>query len=270
MAADDQGMDQTQGRVSVLHDRTLLAVAVLTLVNTAGFVVAEVTDATFPPALTWVLTPIIIGLTARLSLRVKPDPGASTMVRHFWPAVAIGLMAFCLITTLRFVDAIGVVGVSLVPIADVSHAVGAVVMTTLVFLLPLDHRTKGRGTAHWLDVGTLMVAAGILLYHFASPAATSRLSLLAVLGAGLAGVYVAAKVALAGVQWMSRRAMYSLGAAVIIGGTGSAVSLLLPVSLNLNPLALLLPLAALAAALSAHFQAVDTAATARPRLAPTA
>jgi diguanylate cyclase (GGDEF)-like protein/PAS domain S-box-containing protein len=243
-------------------DRTFRALIVLTLVNTVGFIVAVTWGPPWPPALSWLLAPIIIGLAARISRRVKPDPAASAAVRRYWRWTTAGLMVFSAATAIRFVDAIGV-GVSLFAFATVVHTIGAILMITPLLLLSMDRRTRLLTAGHWLDVGTLMVAAGILIYHFTASRAPDLFSLVAMMAAGLINVYVAAKVVLASVEWMSRRALYAIGAASVIGGLGSAGSMLLPAELNTNPLILLLPFAAFAAALSARLQIAGNQKAAR-------
>jgi diguanylate cyclase (GGDEF)-like protein/PAS domain S-box-containing protein len=252
---------------------TFRTLTVLTMLNTVGFGVALAVGPSWPPALSWILPPVIIALAFALSRRVRTGPGAPAAVRRYWRTTTFGIAVFCGVTTLRLVDAM-VGGGPFVPISVAGHVVGGVLMTAPLFGLPLGARTRGEKAALGLDVGTLMVAAGILIWHFAALPALDEphrsvgrvLSVIAIMGAGISGVQLGARITLAGVESVSRRALYWIGASAVIGGLGSAVCLLLPLGLSVNPLVLLLPLAAYAAAVSARCQIVDSAAgAAAPR-----
>jgi diguanylate cyclase (GGDEF)-like protein len=247
-------------------------ITVLTLLNTVAFGVAVSLDHPWPPAVRWLPLPIIIGLAAHLSRRVQPNPAAPPAVHRYWQISTAGLAVFAVTAVLRLVDAIGV-GLPLLPLSIVTHIAGGVLMTYPLVKLPLDTRGRRSNAGVLLDVGTLMIAAAVLILHFATMPLVGDgrldtrdlLSAGTILIAGLGTVHTNARIALTGVPWISRRALQSIGLSGVVGGLGSAVGLLLPLPMNTSILVLLLPLAAYAAAVSARFQLTEIGRAAEPR-----
>ncbi|MEU8814770.1 EAL domain-containing protein [Actinoplanes sp. NPDC048796] len=262
-------------RPPLFADRAFQAVTALLIVNVAAFLVQEGTGPLWPAPVNWLLVIAVIVPALVLCRRVQTDPGSAPVVRRYWRTVEVGISLFVGVTGLRVLAEAGVAG-WLLPASVVLHILGGVVLTWPLIGLPFSARDRTRMVGVWLDLGTLSAAAGLLVWHFAASAlfADGRvtvprvLAAATIMGAGLNGVYLAAKVVLAGVDSFARRGLYWIGASALIGGLGSAISFLHPHQPDGNLLLLVLPFAAFAAATGARTQVVDTAAGARSRRAP--
>ncbi|MEV6302682.1 EAL domain-containing protein [Actinoplanes sp. NPDC051861] len=267
-------MPDTPGRSPLLADRAFLAVTALTVLDVAAFLLQERIGRLWPAPVNWLLMIAVIVPTLVLCRRVRTDPASAPVVRRYWRRVQAGISLFVGVAALRILFESGAGG-WLLPASVVLHLVGGLVLTWPLVGLPLSARGRARRLGVWLDLGTLSSAAGLLIWHFAASAqfADGRvtpervLSAAVIMGAGLNGVYLAARVVLAGVDSFARRGLYWIGASALIGGLGSAISFLDPRQPDGNPLLVVLPLAAYAAAVGARMQVVDTAAGARPRRA---
>ncbi|MEU4562687.1 EAL domain-containing protein [Actinoplanes sp. NPDC023936] len=268
-------MPAPSARLPLFADRAFQAVTVLAILSVAAFLLQERTGPLWPDALNWLLLTALIGATLTLCRRVQTDPASAPAVRHYWGTVRTGITLFVGVAALRVLIALGAPG-WLVAVSVVVHVIGGLVLTWPLVGLPFSARGRARRVGVWLDLGTLTSAAGLLIWHFAASAqftdgrvTVSRVvSAVVIMGAGLNGVYLAAKVVLAGVDTFARRGLYWIGGSALIGGLGSAISFLHPHQPTGNLLLLVLPLAAFAAAVGARVQVVDTAAAARPRRAP--
>ncbi|MCO8274015.1 EAL domain-containing protein [Actinoplanes sp. TRM 88003] len=264
-----------QDRPPLFADRAFQTVTALLVVNVGLFLAQEHLGRLWPEPVNWLLVIAVIVPTLVLCRRVQRDPGSSPVVRRYWLTVRIGTSMFVVVAVLRALSGLGA-GEWLVPVSVVLHLVGGIVLTGPLVGLPFSARSRARKLGVWLDLGTLTSAAGLLIWHFAASAqfADGRVTgyrvfaAVVIMGAGLNGVYLAAKVVLAGVDSFARRGLYWIGASALIGGLGSAVSFLHPHQPQGNLLVLVLPFAAYAAALGARMQVVDTAAGARPRRPP--
>ncbi|MCY1136710.1 EAL domain-containing protein [Actinoplanes sp. Pm04-4] len=266
-------MPETPGRPSLFADRAFQAVTALLIIDVAAFVAQEHTGRLWPAPLNWLLMIAVIVPTLVLCRRVETDPGSAPVVRRYWLTVRIGASLFVVVAALRFLSELGAGG-WLVPVSVVLHLAGGIVLTWPLVGLPFSARSRARKLGVGLDLGTLCSAAGLLIWHFAAseqfaggqvtPARVA--AAVVIMGAGVNGVYLAAKVVLAGVDSFARRGLYWIGASALIGGLGSAVAFLHRQQPEGNLLVLVLPLAAYAAAVGARMQVVDTAAgERRPR-----
>ena len=262
-------------RPLLLADRAFSAVTALLIVNVSAFVLQEHLGRLWPDAVDWLLVVAVIVPTLVLCRRAQTDPASTPVVRRYWLTVRIGTSLFVVVAGLRILFEAGA-GAWLLPVSVVLHLLGGIVLTGPLVGLPFSARSRARKVGVWLDLGTLTSAAGLLIWHFVASGqfADGRvtgprvLAAAVIMGAGLNGVYLAAKVVLAGVDSFTRRGLYWIGASALIGGLGSAISFLHPHQPDGNLLVLVLPCAAYAAALGARMQVVDTAAGARPQRAP--
>ena len=247
----------------------------LVIVNVTAFLVQEWTGPLWPTPVNWLLVIAIIVPTVVLCRRVETDPESAPAVRRYWRTVKFGTSLFVGVAALRTLGELGAGGWVL-PVSVVLHALGGIVLTWPLVGLPFSARDRARKVGVWLDLGTLTTAAGLLIWHFAAADlfAGGRvtpgrvLAAAVIMGAGLNGVYLAAKVVLAGVDSFARHGLYWIGGSALIGGLGSAISFFHPHQPTGNLLVLVLPLAAYAVAVGARVQMVETAAGDRPRRTP--
>jgi diguanylate cyclase (GGDEF)-like protein/PAS domain S-box-containing protein len=263
------------GRPPLFADRRFQAVTALTVIDVVAFVLQEHLGRFWPSPVDWLLMIAVIVPTLLLCRRVQTDPASAPVVRTYWRTVRLGILLFVGVAGSRLLHEAGAGG-WLLPLSVVLHLVGGLVLTWPLIGLPLSARGRARTIAVWLDLGTLSVAAGLLIWHFvaSSQFAGGRitpagvLSAAVIMGVGLNCVYLAARVVLAGGDSFARRGLYWIGASALIGGLGSAISFLDPRQPDGNLLVVVLPLAAYAAAVGARVQVVDTAAGGRPQPAP--
>ncbi|MEV4349031.1 EAL domain-containing protein [Actinoplanes sp. NPDC049596] len=256
----------------IFADRAFQAVTALTVVDVGAFLLQEWAGRLWPAPVNWLLMIAVIVPTLLLCHRVRTDPASAPAVRRYWRTVQAGISLFVGVAGLRVLFELGAGGWAL-PASVVLHVIGGLVLTWPLVGLPFSAQGRSRMLGVWLDLGTLSAAAGLLIWHFAASAQFTDgrvtlprvLAAIAIMGAGLNGVYLAAKVVLAGVDSFARRGLYWIGTSALIGGLGSAISFLHPHGLGGNLLVLVLPLAAYAAAVGARVQVVDTAAGSRPR-----
>ncbi|MFC7531501.1 putative bifunctional diguanylate cyclase/phosphodiesterase [Actinoplanes sp. GCM10030250] len=268
-------MPYTPGRLPLFADRAFQAVTALTVIDVAAFLVQERTGPLWPAWVNWLLLIAVIVPTLLLCRRVRADPASAPVVRRYWRTAEVGILMFVGVAGLRVLSELGAGG-WLLPFSVVLHAVGGLVLTWPLLGLPFSARGRARRLAVRLDLGTLSCAAGLLLWHFVASAqfadgtvtVAGVLSAIVIMGAGLNGVYLAARVVLAGVDSFARHGLYWIGTSALIGGLGSAIAFLHPWQPGGNLLVVVLPLAAYAAAVGARVQVVDTAAGDRLRRAP--
>ena len=268
-------MPDARGRRPIFSDRAFQAVTALSIADVAAFLVQEHTGRLWPPAVNWLLVIAVIVPTLLLCGRVRTDPSSAPVVRRYWTSVQIGIRLFIGVAVLRILFELGAGG-WLLPASVVLHLIGGVVLTWPLVGLPFSARDRARRVGVWLDLGTLSAAAGLLIWLFVAAAqfdggrvtAAGVMSAVVIMGAGLNGVFLAARVVLAGVDSFARRGLYWIGGSALIGGLGSAISFLHPRQPDGELLVLVLPMAAYAAAVGARVQVVETAAVGRPRRAP--
>lgn len=268
-------MPETHGRPPLFADRAFQAVTALTVVNVVAFLVQERAGPLWPAPANWLLVIAVIVPTVLLCRRAQSDPASAPVVQRYWRTAKIGVSLFVVVAGLRVLTELDVGG-WLLPVSVVLHAFGGILLTWPLVGLPFSARSRARKVGIWLDLGTLISAAGLLIWHFvASDQFTDGrvtlprvLSAVVIMGAGLNLVYLAAKVVLSGVDSFARRGLYWIGASSLTGGLGSAISFLHPHQPHGNLLALVLPLAAYAAAVGARVQVVDTAAGDRTERKP--
>ena len=253
--------------MSLWSGRAFRLLTVLVIANTVGFGASLVLGQRWPAALSWTLLPVIAGLAAFVASRVPVGENAPPTLRRYWRITVAGLATFSVTLLLRLADALSE-RLSLGPFTTVLHLIGGVLLMAALYQLPLIGRTRSSRAVVTLDVGTLMVATGVLTFHFAvlplfqadRVTAGDVLKAVTLMGAGMGTVQIAAKIAMSGVATMSRRSLAAVGVSAVIGALASAIGLLLTLGLPTNPMVLLLPFAAFTVAMSARFQMIDTAA----------
>ncbi|BBH69962.1 hypothetical protein ACTI_66470 [Actinoplanes sp. OR16] len=268
-------MRAPSARPPLFADRAFLAVTALTIVAAGAFLLQEHTGPLWPGPVNWLLLVAVIVPTLMLCRRAETDPASAPVVRRYWRTARAGITLFVGVAVLRILAGAGA-GDGLLAASVVLHVLAGLVLTWPLVGLPFSARGRARLVGVWLDLGTLTAAAGLLIWHFVASAqfddgrvsAVRVASAVVIMGAGLNGVYLAAKVVLAGVDAFARRGLAWIGGSALIGGLGSAISFLHPHQPTGNLLLLVLPLAAFTTATGARVQVVDTAAGARPQRAP--
>ncbi|BEL05890.1 hypothetical protein Q0Z83_040810 [Actinoplanes sichuanensis] len=268
-------MSDAPAGLPLFADRAFQAVTALTIIDVTAFLLQEHLGRLWPTPVNWLLMIAVIIPTLLLCRRVQTDPASAPAVRRYWRTAQTGVSLFIAVAGLRILFEWGV-GTWLLPASVVLHLIGGIMLTVPLVGLPFSARGRARRIGVRLDLGTLTSAAGLLIWHFAASAQFADgqitpwrvISAIVIMGAGLNGVYLAAKVVLAGVDSFARRGLSWIGASALIGGLGSAISFLQPQQPQGNLLALVLPLAAYTAAVGARVQVVDTAAGDRPQRTP--
>jgi diguanylate cyclase (GGDEF)-like protein/PAS domain S-box-containing protein len=232
-----------------------------------------------PLILGWLLTPLTVILAAAVCWRsAVGDPGVSAANR-FWRRVAVALVVFSLSMVSRIVDSVNpdlsmTARLSLTSAAGHAVAVGMLVWALL--RLPVGRRSRAQHVALWLDLSTVIIAAGISIWHFTAGALASaphrHAVMLAVsvglIVAGLAGVLVVAKVAITGSASLHPSALRMLGGALAVGGLGSTLNGLLVHKSYVDTSLIVVPVAVLLIAIGARRQALSAPAVTdsrRPR-----
>ncbi|GGK98289.1 sensor domain-containing diguanylate cyclase [Mangrovihabitans endophyticus] len=241
--------------------------AALAAVSVAVFGVNLAGGPVVPGPLVWLPVPLGAALGAMLAMRASAAPAA----RSFWRFTAAGMTGVTVSLTLRLIDTL-IPGTTLDPVADALHGASALLLSWPLLRLPLGLRNRSERIALWLDVAVLTIAAAVFLWHFAGhravhPSTGGVASAAAIMAAGLAGVFLAAKAALSGRQAVPPRALYMNCVAATVGGLGSGIGILLSTRSGADSLEIVNPIASLAIALSARFQSVDRtrSADAAPR-----
>ncbi|MFF5230182.1 putative bifunctional diguanylate cyclase/phosphodiesterase [Dactylosporangium sp. NPDC000521] len=237
--------------------------AALVLVNTAAFGVKLAVGELWPRPADHLLSPFV-ALLAALLCRDACRQSTVPWVRRFWRQSAWGMGCIAAALAVRA----GIVLVSLPALAPVwtgLQTVGAVLLSWAVLRVPLGLRTRAERFALALDLCTLLVGAAVLLWHFFGTTALAAFTGGAaanvgpIMGAALVAVFLGAKAALAGTEQLSRRALSWRAVAALIGGLGSAVTVLLTTRPDVDAQTLLFPLASFATGLSAYWHLADEA-----------
>ncbi|MDG6105457.1 EAL domain-containing protein [Dactylosporangium aurantiacum] len=252
--------------------RLLRIMAVLVLVNTGAFGVQLVAGSRWPEPVDHLLSPFVAALAALLCGQAL-HASAQPWVRRFWRQSAWGMWCIAAALVLRFAQVLTGAG-QLVPPLTALQSVGAALLSWAVLRIPLGLRTRAERVALALDLCTLLVAATVLLWHcFGTTAlvaftggahSTAGSNVGPIMGAALVAVFLGAKAALAGSERLSRRTLSWRAVAALIGGMGSAVSVLLTTRPDVDAQTLLFPLASFTTGLSAAFHLKDGAAGTRP------
>lgn len=256
--------------------RTTLAwglVALATL-NTVAFVGELVTGWSALPAVGHVLNPLIATLAVALCWRAARHPSTPAVARTVWRLTAAGMAFIAASITVRLMIATGASDVP-APAHTVLQVAGAVLLAASIVRIPLGLRTRTQKAELALDLATLVVAAGVLLWHVVATFAGGEITrstvshVAPVMAPALMAVLLAAKAALAGSGAVPRRALYLRAVSALVGGFGSAVGvLLLSVRPDVDVQLLLNPIASVTIAVSAHLQVADAARTGAPAVRP--
>lgn len=248
---------------SALRSRLLVTMLVLAATNVLLFG-AEVTGtAPWGQPIGQTLNPVIAVLAVLLCRRAATDPGSAPAARRIWRLTSWGMTLIAAAIAARLAATVGPAEIGRV--ANALQAVGAILLSISVFRIPLGPRTRAERTALVLDIATLLVAAAVILWHGLGG---SRILLAGedvragapVFGAALVAVFLASRAALGGSEVVPPRTVYLRAVSALVGGLGSAVSvLLLAARPELDVQVLLNPLASCTIALSACFQISDGA-----------
>ncbi|GEA86553.1 sensor domain-containing diguanylate cyclase [Cellulomonas cellasea] len=246
------------------------ALVALAALNTVTFVAELVTGWSWLPTVGHLLNPLIATLAVVLCWRAARHPTTPAVARTVWRLTAAGMAFIASSIAVRLVTATGMSEVP-APVHTMLQVAGAILLAASIVRIPLGLRTRAQKAELALDVATLVVAAGVLMWHlvvtFAGGEITrSTVSHVApVMAPALMAVLLAAKAALAGSGVVPRRALYLRAVSALVGGFGSAVGvLLLSVRPDVDVQLVLNPIASVTIALSAHLQIVDAERTGAP------
>ncbi|HWS32629.1 MAG TPA: EAL domain-containing protein [Actinoplanes sp.] len=235
--------------LQVLALAMTVAVA-LVLVRPSGFIPVVLILGILSSVLT-------IGICRRMARQSELGrPAQRFWQRNLFATGAVTLASVCeLITRYLPVPLIGVTGV-------VSRVLGAVCFAWALLRLAAQADTLSRRTALWLDVvtltaGTTIVIGDTVLGDFVAPGRTIPPQTLAILVTGAIGVFLVARLTLAG-GLLPPRALAAIGVAACTGGLVSPLSMLLLGWGADDPALMLVPVVAnLALGLCACFQLLD-------------
>jgi diguanylate cyclase (GGDEF)-like protein/PAS domain S-box-containing protein len=264
--------------MSVWADPVMGWCAAAALASTVWFVLVVVHPVE-PMLGGWLLTPPTVMLASLVCWRAGAETGQSQVSRSFWRRVGLALAVFSLSMISRVVDSVNPdlsMTARLSLISAAAHALGVALLVWPLFRLPSGPRSPTQRTALWLDMATVTIAAAVFLWHFAADALLaaperSPATMAASIGlivAGLTSVLVVAKVAMTGTASLYPRALRMLGAALAVGGLGTAVTVLLVHKTYVDTSLIVVPVAVFLIALGARFQVVSAGASAASRRRP--
>jgi diguanylate cyclase (GGDEF)-like protein/PAS domain S-box-containing protein len=262
---------------SVWADPVVRLCAAVSLVSVVWFALVAIHPIE-PTALGWALSPVSSALAALVCWRSGGAQSGAT--RLFWRRAGFALAVFTLGVASHAVDSVHAdlsAATRLSMTTSVLYSLGVGLFLWPLFRLPLGLRSRSQRTALWLDIGTVMAAVAIFLWHFSGDAlvATPGQSTAAaatgivLVVAGLTSILVVAKVAMTGTATLQRPALRMLGGALAIGGLGSTLTGFLADRPYLDPSLLTVPIAVGMIAVAARRQvtaaALRTSSTTRPR-----
>ena len=142
----------------------LTAAAALVCVVWFGLVAIHPVE---PTAIGWALSPVGPALAALVCWRAGgSQTGAS---RSFWRRAGFALAVFSLAPASHAVDSVNAdlsVTSRLGITTTILYALGVGLFVWALFRLPLGLRSRAQRTALWLDIGTVMAAVTVFLWHF--------------------------------------------------------------------------------------------------------
>ena len=240
--------------------------AALLLLSASWFVVNLVVPIG-PVILMWLPMPVCIALTTASCWRASiAAAGVPKAAARFWRHIAVTMVLLTASTAKEIQDAFSN---DFEPLVVPSHAtmVGycltVLMFVVALFRLPLGERSRAEQVTFWFDVGTVMLAAAVFLWHFTTrglmlqrapvmgPAELAATAALMVLE--LTGVFAVTKVALTGSQSLERRSMRFLTGALLVPCVSSSLEQLLA-NTQLRMTTLAVPLVCLLLALGAECQ----------------
>jgi diguanylate cyclase (GGDEF)-like protein/PAS domain S-box-containing protein len=257
------------------------AQTVLTLGCLTWFVVVVIKPVE-PIILGWCALPVCSALAAVGCWRTSRSIDVPPVARRFWGWAAVAMAVFAASMVGRVFDSVEpdlTMRMDLSIYSAIGHAVAVILLVWPLLRLPLGTGSRAQRAALWLDIGAVMLASAVFLWHFSwralfdmSPqyqTPTALTSGIALMGSGLAGVFVVAKVAFTGRVSLQPGALRALGAALAIGGLGSAFQPLLVTRLYVDTAAVVVPACSFLIALGARMQLVAgircTGVATRPR-----
>ncbi|WP_196804510.1 bifunctional diguanylate cyclase/phosphodiesterase [Cellulomonas sp. URHD0024] len=248
---------------SALRSRLLVTMFVLAGTNVLLFGAELAGTASWGQRIGQTLNPVIAVLAVLLCRRAATDTGSEPAARRIWVLTSWGMTLMAAAIGARLAASMG--PASLGHAANVLQAVGAILLSISVFRIPLGPRTRAERTALILDVATLLVGAAVILWHGLGGsrillAGEDVRAVAPVFVAALVAVFLASRAAVGGSEVVPPRTVYLRAVSALVGGLGSAVSVvLLALRPELDAQVLLNPLASCTIALSACFQMADGA-----------
>ncbi|WP_067501274.1 GGDEF domain-containing protein [Actinoplanes sp. TFC3] len=209
-----------------------------------------------PILLGWLLTPAAVLCAVLVCWQAAKARGGRTIAGIFWRRVAVALAVFAISMIARIIDSVEP-DLSMTARMSVTsaglHAAGVALMMWALVLLPAGTHNRVQRAALWLDLGTVTVAAATFLWHFAGTAILAApgrnpvtvVASIALMIAGLICLLIIAKVALAGTSVLDPYALRMLGAALGVGGLGTALVVVLVPPAYIDPSLLIVPVAVL-------------------------
>jgi diguanylate cyclase (GGDEF)-like protein/PAS domain S-box-containing protein len=220
-----------------------------------------------PTMIGWLLAPMCCLAAAVLCWQTGRTPDVADAARMFWRRAGTALATFAVSMVSRFADSVNpdlTMTSRITMVSAVAHGVGVIMLVYPLLRLPLGTRSRGSRLALWLDLGTVVLASAVFLWYFVmrnfdvatdTPTAAASVALMV---AGLTGVFVVTKVALTGTATLDRRGLMLLAAALATGGLGSAFTPLLDHAgiVYVDTGLIVVPVCVLLIALGARLQAV--------------
>ncbi|MBX9244962.1 EAL domain-containing protein [Actinotalea ferrariae] len=247
----------------VLPRGLLRVVAALALTNVALFVLELSGHAPWSQPVGQLLNPAIAVLAVVLCRRAATDPASHPRAQHVWRLTAWGMSFIAVSITVRLVATLGLDAVA--PAGNALQGVGALLLSLSVFRIPLGLRTRAEKAALALDVAAVLVAAAVVVWHLfgagrAVLTGDEARAVGPVVGAALLAVFLATRASLSGSEVIPPRTLYLRAVSALVGGFGTAASvLLLAARPEIDAQVLLNPIASFTIALSAWFQLSDGA-----------
>jgi diguanylate cyclase (GGDEF)-like protein/PAS domain S-box-containing protein len=251
-------------------DGLLLLSALLAAGAVAWFVLVVVTPVG-PIMAGWLLSPVCVLVTAALCGRTGSAREVAPAARRFWRGAGVALVVFAVAMVWRTADSANGDGTMTDRLGMTSatlYGAGILLLLWSLLRLPLGTKTRTQRVSLWLDVATLTATSAVYLWHFAAaPALTgaarpsaAAYAGVALLAFGLLAVFVVAKVVLTGSRSLERGALKLLGAALAVGGLGSALTTPLVDRTYVTSGLLIVPVACFLIGLGARRQMIMVAA----------
>jgi diguanylate cyclase (GGDEF)-like protein/PAS domain S-box-containing protein len=251
--------------------------AVLAAFAVGWFTLDAVAGPINPQMLGWLVPPVSAVLAAILCWRTGTAAAPGTPVRYFWRRAGIALGVFSVSMVSRVADSINPDLTMTSRLSGLSaglHAVGLLLLLWPLFRLPVGVRSRAGRWAYRLDLATVMLSAALFIWHFCAgmlvtgPSARQSTTAVAValMVAGLLGVFVVVKISLTGSATLDRGALRALGAALAVGAFGSALTVFLGGRSDLDTSMLVVPVACFLIGFGASREATRGGAAARSEL----
>ncbi|WP_030177412.1 hypothetical protein [Spirillospora albida] len=268
----DGGAERAGAPRALLRHAPLLLIAALTVFAGVWFV--RTADGMPLPLVAWIPPVLATATAAYTCLRTAHDMRGPA--RLFWGrlGVAVGLVAIG--SAIDAADSLigpDALGSHVSPAAMGMYGIGSLMFVWALLMIPIPRRSAGEWLTLGLDAGVLILGGGLYLWYYLAlrgdlPTAADGVegSALTMIVLGLAIGLVAIKLALTGAGPLDRRALWALGAAVLLACViGALIGYFAESRPHLSATHLGLPVASLLAALGTGIQRRAAAQPTLPR-----